>query len=63
MGFLDTMLNIAGEVLDAATEYNRAQREKKMEEEDRKQTEQAIELATSIKDNLKDYYGWVYSEN
>ena len=23
MGFLDTMLNIAGEVLDAATEYNR----------------------------------------
>lgn len=37
-----------------ATEYNRAQREKQMEEEDRKQTEQAIELATSIKDNLKD---------
>lgn len=35
MGFLDTMLNIAGEVLDAATEYNRAQREKQMEEEDR----------------------------
>lgn len=53
MGFLDTMLNIAGEVLDAATEYNRAQREKQMEEEDRKQTEQVIELATSIKDNLK----------
>lgn len=54
MGFLDTMLNIAGEVLDAATEYNRAQREKQMEEEDRKQTEQVIELATFTKNSLRD---------
>lgn len=54
MGFLDTMLNIAGEVLDAATEYNRAQQEKQMEEEDRKQTEQVIEVATFVKSNLRD---------